>query len=178
MGGRKHGVFLRRRPLDPSCALQDEFMTSTQRTILGIYAALIAIWPIRHAVLTWAFPKLDYLNPRSPRFDAPDPPRVSAIIPAKDEEATIADCLASVRAQSYPDLEILVVDDRSDDRPPEIVRATAEGAPRVRLISIEAPPPGWTGKTHALHVAAGQAGGEWFWFLDADPRHEPESLAI
>ncbi len=153
-------------------------MTPTQRTILGIYAALIAIWPIRHLVLAWALPKLDYLGPDSPRFGRPDPPRVSAIIPAKDEEETIADCLATVRAQSYPDLEILVVDDRSADRTPEIVRAIAEADPRVRLISIEDLPPGWTGKTHALHVASQQARGEWFWFLDADTRHEPDSLAI
>jgi len=153
-------------------------MTPTQRTILGIYAALIAIWPIRHLVLIWALPKLDFLGPDSPRFESPDPPLVSAIIPAKDEEETIADCLATVQAQSYPNLEILVVDDRSDDRTPEIARGIAEVDPRVRLISIEDLPPGWTGKTHALHVAAGEARGQWFWFLDADTRHEPESLAI
>ncbi|WP_435008529.1 glycosyltransferase [Tundrisphaera lichenicola] len=153
-------------------------MTPTQRTILGIYAALIAIWPIRHLVLSWAFPKLDYLGPDSGRFEAPDPPLVSAIIPAKDEEATIAECLASVQAQSYPNLEILIVDDRSTDRTAEIVRSLAEADPRVRLISIEDLPPGWTGKTHGLHVASGRALGEWFWFLDADTRHEPDSLAI
>jgi chlorobactene glucosyltransferase len=153
-------------------------MTSTQRLVLEIYAALIAIWPIRHLVLTWALPKLDYLTPRSPRFDQPDPPRITAIIPAKDEAETIADCLSTVQGQSYPNLEILVVDDRSADQTPEIVRAIAEGDPRVRLISIEDLPPGWTGKTHALHVAAGQATGDWFWFVDADTRHEPDSLSI
>jgi chlorobactene glucosyltransferase len=153
-------------------------MTPTQRLILQIYAALIAIWPIRHLVLTWALPKLDYLNPRSPRFAQPAPPLVSAIIPAKDEQDTLADCLDTVRAQSYPNLEILVVDDRSTDRTPEIARAIAEVDPRVALVSIEDLPPGWTGKTHALHVAAHQARGEWFWFVDADTRHEPDSLSI
>ncbi len=153
-------------------------MTPTQRSILQVYAGSLAIWPIRHAVLSYAFRRLDYLNPRSPRFDRPDPPAVTAIIPAKDEEATLADCLASVRAQSYPDLEILVVDDRSGDRTAAIAREVAAVDPRVRLISIENLPPGWTGKTHALHVAAGQARGDWFWFLDADTRHEPDSLSI
>ena len=153
-------------------------MTSTQRVVLQIYAALMAIWPIRHVVLTWAFRKLDYLGPSSPRFGSASPPRVSAIIPAKDEEATLADCLASVRSQSYPNLEILIVDDRSTDRTAEIARGIAAADPRVRVISIEDLPPGWTGKTHALHVAAKQAGGEWLWFLDSDTRHEPESLAI
>ena len=153
-------------------------MTPTQRVVLQVYVALMAIWPIRHLVLTWAFRKLDYLGPGSPRFNPVDPPLVSAIIPAKDEEATLAECLASVQAQSYPNLEILIVDDRSEDRTPEIARGIAVADPRVRLISIEDLPPGWTGKTHALHVASGEARGEWFWFLDADTRHEPDSLAI
>ena len=153
-------------------------MTPTQIVVLQVYAALIAIWPIRHLVLVWALPKLDYLGPDSPRFDQPDPPLVTAIIPAKDEQDTLADCLGTVRAQSYPNLEILIVDDRSTDRTPEIARAIAEADPRVRLVSIEDLPPGWTGKTHALHVAAGQARGSWLWFIDADTRHEPESLAI
>jgi cellulose synthase/poly-beta-1,6-N-acetylglucosamine synthase-like glycosyltransferase len=153
-------------------------MTSTQLLVLEIYAALIVVWPIRLVVLAWALPKLDYLTDQSPRFNQPDPPRITAIIPAKDEAETIADCLTTVQAQSYPNLEILVVDDRSVDQTPEIVRAIARNDPRVRLISIEDLPPGWTGKTHALHVAAGQATGDWYWFVDADTRHEPESLSI
>jgi chlorobactene glucosyltransferase len=153
-------------------------MTPTQRLILEIYAGLIAIWPIRHLVLAWVLPKLDYLNPRSPRFEQLDPPLVSAIIPAKDEQDTLADCLDTVRRQSYPNLEILVVDDRSTDRTAEIARGIAEADPRVHLVSIEDLPTGWTGKTHALHVASRQAKGEWFWFVDADTRHEPDSLSI
>ena len=153
-------------------------MTSAQKTILWIYVAIIAIWPIRHVVLWWAFRQLDLLTPRSPRFQEPEPPLVSAIIPAKDEEKTLADCLASVCAQTYPNLEILVVDDRSTDRTAEIAREFARTDPRVRVIVIEELPAGWTGKTHALQVAADQARGDWFWFLDADTRHAPENLAI
>ena len=153
-------------------------MTPTQHLILWVYVALIAMWPIRHAVLWWAFRRLDFLTLASPRWSRPDPPLVSAIIPAKDEEATLATCLDSVRAQTYPHLEILVVDDRSTDRTAAIARAAAAIDPRVRLIAIDDLPPGWTGKTHALHVAGREAKGEWSWFLDADTRHEPDSLAI
>ena len=103
---------------------------------------------------------------------------VSAIIPAKDEEASLADCLASVCAQSYPNLEILVVDDRSTDGTGAIARRFAADDPRVRVLTIAELPAGWTGKTHALHVAADSARGEWFWFLDADTRHEPDNLSI
>jgi glycosyltransferase involved in cell wall biosynthesis len=153
-------------------------MTLSETTILWVYAAIIAIWPIRHVVVWWATRKLDLLTPRSPRYDRPDPPLVSAIIPARDEEATLADCLASVCAQTYPNLEILVVDDRSSDRTAEIARSFAESDPRVRVLTIEHLPDGWTGKTHALQAASGMARGAWFWFLDSDTRHEPDNLAI
>jgi glycosyltransferase involved in cell wall biosynthesis len=153
-------------------------MTPTQRTLLIIYAVLIAIWPLRHLVLSVIFRKLDILTRGSRRFAAPEPPLVSAIIPAKDEEATLADCLATVITQSYPNLEILVIDDRSTDRTATIARGFAASDSRVRVISNDELPPGWTGKTHALHVAASEARGEWLWFLDADTRHHPDSLSI
>jgi glycosyltransferase involved in cell wall biosynthesis len=153
-------------------------MTPTQRTILWLYAASIAAWPIRHLVITWVLRRLDFLTPASPRYAGPSPPLISAIIPAKDEEATLADCLASVCAQTYPRLEILVVDDRSTDRTAEIARDFARADARVRVIAIDELPPGWTGKTHALQRAADEARGDWFWFLDADTRHGPDNLSI
>ena len=153
-------------------------MTPTQTALLWTYAATIALWPIRHVVLSIAFRLIDVLSLRSPRFEADDPPLVTAIVPAKDEEATLADCLGSVCAQSYPNLEVLVVDDRSTDRTAEIARSFEAADPRVRLIPIESLPPGWTGKTHALQAAADQARGAWLWFVDADTRHTPDSLSI
>lgn len=153
-------------------------MTPAQRTVLVIYAALAAIWPIRLVVVLVIERFIDYLTPDSPRFAADEPPLISAIIPAKDEEGTLADCLRTVCAQRYPRLEILVVDDRSTDATPEIARRFAEADPRVRVITIRELPDGWTGKTHGLQAAASQARGEWFWFIDSDTRHEPDSLAI
>ncbi len=90
----------------------------------------------------------------------------------------MAECLDSVRAQTYPNYEILVVDDRSVDDTAAIARRYAEIDPRIRLISIDHLPHGWTGKTHALHMTAQHARGDWFWFLDADTRHHPDSLSI
>ncbi len=153
-------------------------MTSTQTWLLWLYAAAVALWPIRYLVIVWAERRLDILTPGSPRFAQPDPPLITAIIPAKDEEQSLPDCLRSVCAQDYPNLEILVVDDRSGDATPVIARQFAEADARVRVITIENLPDGWTGKTHALQVAADSARGEWFWFLDADTRHEPANLSI
>lgn len=152
-------------------------MTPTERLILGLYAAVVAAWPIRYLVVGWVIGRCDSLDLGSPRVEA-DHPKVTAIIPAKDEESTLGECLASVCAQGYPGLEILVVDDRSTDGTAAIVEGFAARDPRVRLIRIHELPPGWTGKTHALHVATAQAAGDWLWYLDADTRHHPDCLSI
>ncbi|AGA26668.1 glycosyltransferase [Singulisphaera acidiphila] len=153
-------------------------MTPSQRTLLWVYAAIIAMWPIRHLAIWFIFRKLDILTPDSPRLTMDHPPLVTAIIPAKDEEGTLAECLASVCAQAYPNLEIIVVDDRSTDRTGQIAREFATADPRIEVLTIEHLPPGWTGKTHAAQQAADRARGDWFWFLDADTRHSPENLEI
>ena len=52
-----------------------------------VYAVIVAVWPIRLVVLEIILRRQEALTPQSPRFDRPDPPLVSAILPAKDEEA-------------------------------------------------------------------------------------------
>ena len=153
-------------------------MTGTQTTFLWIYAGIIAIWPIRLIVLTLILRRQEFLTPRSPRYEQVDPPRISAVVPAKDEEAYLADCLASVSRQDYPHLEIIVVDDRSTDRTGEIARRFSADDPRIRVLTIDHLPTGWTGKTHALHCATAEARGEWLWFLDADTLYTPEALSV
>ena len=153
-------------------------MTGTETTLLWIYAAIVALWPIRLVVLSVILRGQRFLDGHSPRFAGVDAPKVTAILPAKDEEHYISDCLASVQAQTYPNLEIIVVDDRSADRTGEIARRHAAEDPRVRVLTIDELPPGWTGKTHALHRAVAEATGDWLWFLDADTLHAPESLSI
>ena len=153
-------------------------MTGTQVALLVSYAVIIAVWPIRLIVLAIILRRQEVLTRQSPRYDRPSAPLVSAILPAKDEEAYLAECLQSLRRQTYPNLEILVVDDRSTDRTGEIAREIAASDPRVRVLSIDKLPPGWTGKTHALEHASHFANGQWLLFLDADTLHAPESLEI
>src|SRR5262245_10637648 len=131
-------------------------MTPTQTTILWVYAGIIAIWPIRHIVISLVIRHLDILSPSSPQYAGPEFPLVTAIIPAKDEEESLGDCVKSVLSQHYPNLEILVVNDRSSDRTAEIAAEFAAHDARLRVITIENLPPGWTGKTHALQLAADQ----------------------
>ncbi|HTL70486.1 MAG TPA: glycosyltransferase [Candidatus Eisenbacteria bacterium] len=105
-------------------------------------------------------------------------PPVSVIVPARDEEKNIARCLESLFLQSYRGFEIVVVDDRSSDRTPEILERLRAASPvPMRVVRIEKLPPGWTGKNHAMTAGSKAAGGEWLLFTDADTTHTPQSLS-
>src|SRR6266536_5016614 len=103
----------------------------------------------------------------------PTPPEVTIVVPARDEGANLADCLASLVAQTGVRLEILVVDDHSTDRTGEVARSFAG----VRVISPGPLTPGWTGKNNAVVAGAKEARGVWLLCRDADTVHLPGSLA-
>ena len=101
---------------------------------------------------------------------------VSVLIPARNEETSIAAALESVLADPDPALEVLVLDDHSTDRTPEIVSAFARRDPRVRLCHAPPLPSGWCGKQHACHILGTLASHDWLVFMDADVRLEPGSI--
>ena len=101
------------------------------------------------------------------------PPTISVIVPARNEEASLRDCLESLVAQTGVDFELIVVDDHSTDRTREI----ASSFPTVRVIDAGPLPEGWTGKNNAVATGARAARGEWLLFTDADTVHLPGSLA-
>ncbi len=98
---------------------------------------------------------------------------VSVIVPARNEEACLTDCLQSLVAQTGVAFEIIVVDDHSTDHTREI----AASFPAVRVIEAGPLPEGWTGKNNAVTTGARAARGEWLLFTDADTLHLPGSLA-
>lgn len=109
----------------------------------------------------------------------PDPPpRVSIVVPLRDEEENVDALLSSLLAQDYPDIELIVVDDGSTDRTPELLAAWTARDARVRVERVEELPPGWAGKAHALHRGVGLASGEWVLFTDADGRQHPNTIGI
>ena len=105
------------------------------------------------------------------------PPRISVLIPARNEEQRIRPCLGTLVSSNYPDFEILVLDDHSSDGTAEIVRQRAKGDSRVRLITGKDLPAGWTGKAWACHQLAKEAKGEFLVFVDADTRFSDITLA-
>jgi chlorobactene glucosyltransferase len=104
-------------------------------------------------------------------------PLVTAIVPARNEAANIGICVASLLNSTYPNLEVVVIDDGSSDGTGDIVRILAEHAGgRLRLIDGEPLPAGWVGKTWACWQGYRVARGELLLFTDADTRHEDALL--
>lgn len=102
-------------------------------------------------------------------------PKLSVIVPARNEERDVADSVESAITQDYPgELEVVAVDDRSEDRTGEILGELAEKYPgRLRVLHVEDLPEGWLGKTYALWLGASKAEGEWLLFTDADVHFSP-----
>jgi len=108
------------------------------------------------------------------------PPRVSILLPARNEALRIRSCLESLLKQNYSSLEIIVLDDESVDATAEIARALGfSNSPEAncRLIRGAPLPPGWTGKSWACHQLAEVARGDYLLFTDADTVHQPETVS-
>ena len=113
--------------------------------------------------------------------------KVSILIPAKNEEKNIADCVKPLLAQLRENDEILVINNCSEDGTEAILKRL--GAVEIRsgdragnlrakfkYLNTPSTPEGWTGKNFALHLGIEHAAGDWLLFTDADTRHEPGSL--
>jgi len=94
----------------------------------------------------------------------------SVLIPARNEEATVASCIESVLQQGDEVMEIIVCDDHSSDATAAIVREFEKRDPRIRLIKAPPLPSGWCGKNFACATLGHTAAGTWLLFLDADSR--------
>ena len=116
-------------------------------------------------------------------------PRVSIIVPARNEEETIEQSLRTLLALDYDNYEVIAVNDRSTDRTGEITErmaascdsetacgAIANSNAALRVVHHSELPAGWMGKTHAMWTGANEATGEWLLFTDADVLFKPDSL--
>lgn len=103
-------------------------------------------------------------------------PRLTMVVPARDEEAGVEAALRSKLACGYPQLELVAVDDRSRDRTGALLDAVAARDARVRVVHLESLPDGWLGKLHALAQGTAAATGDWVLFSDADVHLAPGVL--
>ncbi|MEL7474401.1 MAG: glycosyltransferase family 2 protein [Planctomycetota bacterium] len=143
----------------------------------GLFFSLLAL------VMTWA--NLRVYQPTEPLAKAPKigehddnekTPFVSVCVPARNEEANLEHCVRSILKQDFKSFEVLVYDDGSEDKTPQILRALSELDDRVIAVRTETLPDGWNGKQHACWQMSRHARGRWMLFTDADVRFEPSAL--
>lgn len=149
-------------------------------SILGVAYLVFAVaaWPLLAFVMVKGRKRMRLMF--RPGFPLPpDPPRVSILVPAKDEAHQIEGCVRSILQQDYPNFELVLINDRSADATGAIFDRLAAGDARVRPVHLShaAIPPGWGGKSYALHCGLEHARGEWLLFVDADVELRPDALS-
>lgn len=145
----------------------------------------ILLWLAVTTLILYALVGLDLLignrTVRSLRDVSPDPatevPRVSIIIAARNEERNILVALNSLIDLNYPDYELIMLDDRSEDRTGLFLESLVTIIPRLKVIRIDELPAGWLGKNHAQWVGSQRATGELLLFTDADIVMEKTTLS-
>ncbi len=139
--------------------------------------ALIAstTWIFLAALSFWRWKDLESLvdiqNPEPTKW-----PLVSILVPARDEEEGFEKACRSLLALDYPNLEFILINDRSSDKTGEMMKQMAARDARIKVVEIASLAPGWMGKTHALQRGLEKAQGEWLMFTDADVNFEPSSV--
>jgi chlorobactene glucosyltransferase len=142
---------------------------------------IVAVAALVLANALFALRSLDVILRSGDRIQPSEPdsslPSLSIIVPARNEERQIERCLRSLLAQRHPDFEVILVDDRSEDRTGAIAHALALDDQRLKIVAGEPLPEDWVGKPWALAQGARAARGAWMLFTDADTEHEPLAAA-
>jgi len=141
----------------------------------GAYLAIMVGISVYFFVVTLS--NIVYLRRATARARDTTGPLVSVIVPARDEERSIARCVNSLLAQDYTNYEVLVVDDESSDATGAIVSDAAMRDDRLKLVPSAPLPDGWIGKPHALSRGVAASSGEILVLTDADTVHEPSSIS-
>jgi chlorobactene glucosyltransferase len=140
------------------------------------FVASAAVCAFGMVVTYWIHTRY-YLDILVEPFDpAANGPLISVCIPARNEANNIRLCVEAILAQTWPRLELIVVNDRSEDETPAILHELSADS-RLRVIQGSELPDGWAGKPHALVQAASAAHGDWLCFVDADTFLAPGALA-
>ena len=144
--------------------------------ILAINFGILACWTYFLVLISWSIsksPKLEW----TARYRIKSKPKVSIIVPARNEEGTILICLQSLLSQDYDNYEVIAIDDSSTDKTPSIISELSQK--NHRLIAVKAPsrPEDWIGKNWACFQGYQKSSGEILLFTDADTVHKTDSLS-
>jgi glycosyltransferase involved in cell wall biosynthesis len=142
---------------------------------LAVFGFIAFFWVFHGLRVAYGALRLPWIKDFAPA-EAADCPRISLVFAARDEEEKLPAALATLAAIDYPRLEIIAVDDRSQDSTGRILDDFARIHERLRVVHVTALPRGWLGKPHALQQAYEKATGDWLLFTDADVRFAPDVL--
>src|ERR1700719_4402968 len=137
---------------------------------------LIAFFWVFHGLrVAYGALRLPWVRDFAPAVDTACP-RISLMFSARDEEEKLPAALATLAALDYPNLEIIAVDDRSQDSTGNILDEFACRHERLRVVHVQKLPSGWLGKTHALQEGYECSTGDWLLFTDADGRFAQDAV--
>ena len=105
-------------------------------------------------------------------------PKVSIILPAKNEQNHIKKCIESILNQDYPNYELILINDASEDKTLDIMKQFSENENKVKVIDLDYKPEGWVGKNWACYNGYLQSSGEILLFTDADTYHRTDTLSL
>jgi glycosyltransferase involved in cell wall biosynthesis len=142
---------------------------------LVIFGGTAFVWIILGLRVAYGALKLPWIKDFPP-ITGTNVPRISLLFAARDEEEKLPGALVTLAQIDYPGLEIIGVDDRSEDATGWILDEFAASHPRFRAIHVAELPAGWLGKPHALQQAYEASSGEWLLFTDADVRFKTDVL--
>ena len=142
---------------------------------LVLFGLIASFWLTHGVRVAYGAVRLPWIKDFAPASDA-DCPRISILFAARDEEEKLPAALATLMEIDYPDLEVIAVDDRSQDSTGRILERFAAAHPRLRVVHITQLPAGWLGKPHALQKAYAASTGDWLLFTDADVRFKHDAL--
>lgn len=142
---------------------------------LVLFGFIALFWLTHGLRVAYGAIRLPLLKHFAPAPDA-GCPSISILFAARDEEEKLPAALATLMEINYPNLEVIAVDDRSQDSTGRILDEFAAAHPRLRVVHVTELPKGWVGKPHALQKAYEASTGEWLLFTDADVRFKRDAL--
>ena len=144
--------------------------------ILAINIGILACWSYFLVLITWSIsksPKLEW----SARYRIKSKPKISIIVPARNEEETISKCLQSLLSQDYVNYEVIAIDDSSTDKTLSIISELSKKNHRLIPVKSAPKPDDWVGKSWACFQGYQKSSGKILLFTDADTVHRSDALS-
>lgn len=143
---------------------------------MAILVGVSGTWVLLIRSMLISFKKTPYLD----RFEKKDntKPKVSVILPARNEEQFISSCIESLLGQDYENYEIVAIDDSSEDATGSIIAKYAKENAKVVHVSARPKPDGWIGKNWACMEGYRKVQGEMLLFTDSDTKHQSNTISL